>query len=219
MDKAGLSLTAIRCRTSSCTRDSIRHGTCRTTRRSAVAMMRTAIRPKSDTSTATSTPGAGKTENTSPFRRKRSSATGTIPTAETTSALHRLLLSTHPIPYSASHWEAPHEIHHGEWQDALPAITLLDVQSADPDKLSAGSRNPSHLLRSQMLRRSLQKRGPASRKNGPGIMNSRRANTPGLWPKSSDVRDGGRSSGALFAGHGKKHDPKTTSTVAGRTMR
>jgi hypothetical protein len=70
------------------------------------------------------------------------------------------------------HLEVPHEVYFGEWQDALPAISLCDVQSADPDKLPAGIRNPAYLLRSQMLRRSLQKRGPASRKTGAGVMNS-----------------------------------------------
>jgi hypothetical protein len=43
--------------------------------------------------------------------------------AETPSSLHHLGASTHPKPCSASHWEAPHEVHPGEWQDALPAIT------------------------------------------------------------------------------------------------
>jgi hypothetical protein len=34
---------------------------------------------------------------------------------------------THPTPCSASHWEVPHEIHIGEWQDALPTISLRTV--------------------------------------------------------------------------------------------
>src|SRR5947208_12750722 len=44
--------------------------------------------------------------------------------AETISALLRRMPSTHPIPFSASHWGAPHEIHISERQDALPTILV-----------------------------------------------------------------------------------------------
>jgi hypothetical protein len=134
-------------------------------------------------------------------------------------ALRRQTVTIRRIRDPIPHWEAPHEVHPGEWQDTLPAIPLCDVQSGDPDKLPAGSRNPSDLLRSQMLRRPLQKRGPASRKNGAGVMNSWRPDTPGLWPDFPDLLDAGQSPAICLLAIGTNPAPKTTSTVAGRTMR
>jgi hypothetical protein len=39
----------------------------------------------------------------------------------------RRMSCTAPTPFSASHWEASHEIRIGEWQDALPAILMCAV--------------------------------------------------------------------------------------------
>ena len=41
-----------------------------------------------------------------------------------------------------------HEFRFGEWQDALPAILLCDVRSADRSKLPARSWDAALLLRS-----------------------------------------------------------------------
>jgi hypothetical protein len=79
---------------------------------------------------------------------------------------------TNSIRCSALHWEAPHEIYFGEWQDALSAILLRDVRSAYRRTLSAGGRDAPHLLRSRLLCGSLQKRRPAPRKSGQGTMNT-----------------------------------------------
>ena len=68
--------------------------------------------------------------------------------AETTSALPRPMSPAHPIPYSALHWGAPHEIHLSERQDALPAIFLCAVLRANRDELSARNRDAALLLRS-----------------------------------------------------------------------
>ncbi|MET0708075.1 MAG: hypothetical protein ABWY82_14725, partial [Tardiphaga sp.] len=57
------------------------------------------------------------------FRPRRSSETGIILTAEITFARHRrpfLRLTT----VIASHWEGPHEIHPGEWQNSHPDNVL-----------------------------------------------------------------------------------------------
>ena len=54
--------------------------------------------------------------------------TETIRLAEITSALPRPTSSTPPIPCSASHWEAPHEIRIGERKATPPAILLCDVR-------------------------------------------------------------------------------------------
>jgi hypothetical protein len=166
MDKAKLGFTTIRPRINSCTRNSIQHGICPIIRPPAVAMMRTATRPKSSTSTATSTRNAEKTENTFPSRPKRSSGTETIRMAEITSALPRPMPSTHPIRCSASHWGAPHEIRIGEWEVAPAEILLCDVRPADRSKLPAGNRDAPYLLQSRLLCGSLQERDSASRKSG-----------------------------------------------------
>ena len=183
MDKARLGFTTIRRRISSCTRNSIQPGICPIIRPLAVAMMRTAIRPRSSMSTATSTRNAEKTENTFPCQSKRSSVIETIPMAEIISALHRPAVPTRPIRCSVSHWEAPHEIYPGEWQDTLPAVLVCDVRSAGRSKLPAGSRDAPRLLRSRLLRSSLQQRRPASRKSGKSIMSLPRPNKPVLWPE------------------------------------
>jgi hypothetical protein len=152
MDKVRLGFTAIPRRISSCTRSSIQHGACPIILPSAVAMTRTAIRQKSNTSTATSTQNAERTESTFQFQRKRSSGTETIPMAEITCALRRPVVSTRPIRCSASHWEAPHEIHPSEWPDAPPAILLCEVRAATQRKLSARNQHAPRLLRSRLLR-------------------------------------------------------------------
>src|ERR1700709_841135 len=92
--------------------------------------------------------------------------------AEITSALLRRVFSTHLTPCSASHWEAPHEIHIGEREDAPPAIFLCDVQSNDRSKLSARNRDAARLLQSGLLRRSLRMRGRASRTSVESIVSS-----------------------------------------------
>jgi hypothetical protein len=123
-----MGFTAIRRKIGSCTRSSIRHGACPTIHPLAVAMMRTATRLKSNTSMAASTQSAEKTESTFAFHLRRWSGTGTIPMAETTSAPRRPAHSGHRIRFSASHSEAQHEVHFGEWQDTLPAVLLCAVQ-------------------------------------------------------------------------------------------
>jgi len=173
MDKAGLDFTTIRRRISSCTRNSIQRGTCQIIRPPAVAMMPTATRPKSSTSTATSTQSAEKTESTFPSRPKRWSETETIRMAEITSALPRPMSSTHPIPCSASHWGALHEIRIGEWEVAPAEIRLCDVRPADRSKLPAGNRDAPYLLQSR-LRGSLQERDSAARKSGRRVRRGRK---------------------------------------------
>jgi hypothetical protein len=166
MGKVKLGFTTIRRKISSCTKNSIRHGTCPIIRPPAVAIMLTATLPKSGTSTATSTQSAEKTESTFPSRPKRSSGTGTIRMAEIISVLPRPMPSTHPIRCSASHWGAPHEIRIGEWQVAPPASLLREVRPADKNKLPARNRDAPYLLQSRLLRGSLQERDSASRKSG-----------------------------------------------------
>jgi hypothetical protein len=81
---------------------------------------------------------------------------------------------------------APNEIHLGEWQDAAPKAPLRVLRSVDRSRLPARSRDAPHLLRSRLLRRSLQKRVRASRKPGNGIMSVSQPNKPGPWPESPD---------------------------------
>src|SRR5262245_45124334 len=114
--------------------------------------MRIATRPKSSTSTAISTRGAGKTGSTSSSLHGRLSAIGIIPMAETTSALHHRTASTRLTPCSASHWEAAFEIRRSEWQDIQPAIFLRVVLRTDRRELPKRAYNASLLLRSRVLR-------------------------------------------------------------------
>lgn len=97
-----------------CTRSFIRPGTCRIIRRSAAATTQTVTLPRSNTSTARSMRGGGKTGSIFSYRPRRSSETGIILTAEITFARQRrpVFRLTRSI---ASHWEAPHEIRIGEW--------------------------------------------------------------------------------------------------------
>jgi hypothetical protein len=94
-----------------------------------------------------------------------------------TSASSRLtcrpMSSILPLPRIASHRGAPHEIHPGQWQDAAPKAHLRVLLPADQSRLPARNRDAPHLLRSRLLRRSLQKRVRASRKTGNGIMSAR----------------------------------------------
>src|SRR5262249_39431217 len=117
------------------TRSFILRGTCRIIPRAAAAIMRIATRPKSSTSTAISTRGAGKTGSTSSSLHGRLSAIGIIPMAETTSALHHPTASTRLTPCSASHWEAAYEIRRSEWQDTQPAVFLRVVLRTDRREL------------------------------------------------------------------------------------
>jgi hypothetical protein len=71
--------------------------------------MRIATRPRSNTSTARSMRGEGKTGSTYSSRPRRSSETEVIPTAEITFARHRRP-SLRWIRSTASHWEAPREV-------------------------------------------------------------------------------------------------------------
>jgi hypothetical protein len=63
------------------------------------AMMRTVIRPRSYTATATSTQSAEKTESTFLSRPKRSSGPVTVPMAEITYAVRHSMSSTHPTVF------------------------------------------------------------------------------------------------------------------------
>jgi len=96
-------------KTSGSTKSSIQHGTCPIIHRRAVATTRTATRLKSSTLTETSTPNVEKMGGTSSFRRKRWNAIGIIRTDEITCAHRRPIPCTRRIPYTASHWEAPHD--------------------------------------------------------------------------------------------------------------
>src|SRR6202790_5841835 len=71
--------------------------------------MRIATPPRSNTSTARSMRGEGKTGSTYSSRPRRSSETEVIPTAEITFARHRRP-SLRWIRSTASHWEAPREV-------------------------------------------------------------------------------------------------------------
>src|ERR1700730_10910514 len=90
--------------------------------------------------------------------------------AEITSALDRRTVITRPTLYSASRWEAAHEIRAGERQDAPPAILLCMVLRADRGELRARAGNASLLLRSQVLRRSLQGGRPSAAAAREGVM-------------------------------------------------
>jgi hypothetical protein len=81
---------------------------------------------------------------------------------------------------------APHEIHPGEWQNAAPKALLRVLLPADRSRLPARNRDAPHLLRSRLLRRTLQKRVRASRKAGNGIMSARQPSKPNPWPGSPD---------------------------------
>src|SRR5258705_10892562 len=76
--------------------------------------------------------------------------------AGTTSAPRRRVPSTHPIPYFASHWEAPHEIHIGEREDAPRTILVCAVLPANRRELSTRDRDAAVVLRPSLLFRSLQ---------------------------------------------------------------
>ena len=98
-----------------------------------------------------STRGAGKTGSTSSFHPRRSSETGTIPTAATIFARRRYppLWSTRS---TASRWEVPREIHIGERQDPFPQDVLSMVLRGDQWRLSARREDAAALLRLRVLR-------------------------------------------------------------------
>lgn len=83
--------------------------------------------------------------------------------------------------------EARHEIHIGERQNALRASCVRDVPPADWKRLPAGGWDAPHLLRSQLLRRSLRECEPASRQSRKRILKPGRTNELRLWPESSDA--------------------------------
>src|SRR3984957_20706279 len=86
--------------------------------------------------------------------------------------------STNPTPCSAPQWGAPHEIRIGELEGATPAVRLRDVRPADRSRLPARNRDVPHLLQSQLLRGSLQKRCPADRTPDKSTMNPSRPEPP-----------------------------------------
>jgi hypothetical protein len=91
------------------TKSSIQRGTCPIIHRLTVATTRTATRLKSSTLPETSTPSVEKTGSTFSFRPKRWNAIGIIRMDEITCAHRRPIPCTRRIPYTASHWEAPHD--------------------------------------------------------------------------------------------------------------
>jgi hypothetical protein len=88
--------------------------------RLAVATTRTATRLKSSTLTETSTPSVETTGSTFSFRPKRWNAIGIIRMDEITCAHRRPVPCTRRIPYTASHWEAPHDAPSGASQSRVP---------------------------------------------------------------------------------------------------
>jgi hypothetical protein len=107
-------------KTSGYTKNSIQRGTCPTIHRLAVATTRTATRLKSSTSTETSTPNVEKTGSTFSFRPKRWNAIGIIRMDEITCAHRRPIPCSRRIPYTASHWGAPHDAPSGASQSRVP---------------------------------------------------------------------------------------------------
>src|SRR5262244_1662830 len=69
-----------------------------------------------------------------------------------------------------SRWGAAHEIRYREWEDAPRADSLCVVLSTDREELSARTDNSALLLRSQVLRRSLQDCHPSAPKACEGVM-------------------------------------------------
>jgi hypothetical protein len=102
------------------TKNSIQRGTCPTIHRLAVATTRTATRLKSSTLTETSTPNVEKTGGRFSFRPKRWNAIGIIRMDEITCAHRRPIPCARRIPYTASHWEAPHDAPSGALQSRGP---------------------------------------------------------------------------------------------------
>jgi hypothetical protein len=98
----------------------------------------------------------------------------------------RLMSPVLPPTRIAPHRGAPHEIHPGQWQEAAPKAHLRVLFPADRSRLLARNRDAPHLLRSRLLRRTLQKRVRASRKTGNGIMSARPPIEPSPWPGSPD---------------------------------
>jgi hypothetical protein len=107
-------------KTSGYTKSSIQRGACPIIHRLAVATTRTATRLKSSTLTETSTPSVEKTGSTFSFRPKRWNAIGIIRMDEITCAHRRPVPCTRRIPYTASHWEEPHDAPSGASQSRVP---------------------------------------------------------------------------------------------------
>jgi hypothetical protein len=107
-------------KTSGYTKNSIQRGTCPIIQGLAVATTRTATRLKSSTLTETSTPSVEKTGSTFSFRPRRWNAIGIIPMDEITCAHRRPIPCSRRIPYTASHWEAPHDAPSGASQSRVP---------------------------------------------------------------------------------------------------
>jgi hypothetical protein len=129
------------------------YSTCtgRIIRRSAAATTQTVTLPRSNMSTASSMRGGGKTGSIFSFRPRRSSETGIVLAAEITFARHRrpFLRLTRSI---ASHWEAPHEIHPGEWQNSHPDNVLPTMLRKDQWQLCPRNQDPPTFLRLSLLR-------------------------------------------------------------------
>src|SRR5215211_4576482 len=69
-----------------------------------------------------------------------------------------------------SQWEGAYEIRFGERQDSPSRVPLCIVLRANRRKLPARAYHASLLLRSQVLRRSLQARGLGTQRTCEGIM-------------------------------------------------
>src|SRR6266487_5419910 len=69
-----------------------------------------------------------------------------------------------------SQWEGAYEIRFGERQDSPSRVLLCIVLRANRRKLPARAYHASLLLRSQVLRRSLQARGLGTQRTCEGIM-------------------------------------------------
>ena len=107
-------------KTSGYTKNSIQRGTCPIIHRLAVATTRTATRLKSSILTETSTLSIEKTGSTFSFRPKRWNAIGIIRMDEITCAHRGPIPCTRRILYTASHWEAPHDVPSGASQIRVP---------------------------------------------------------------------------------------------------
>jgi hypothetical protein len=111
--------TIIHRKISGYTKSSIRRGICPIIDRLAVATTLIATRLKSDTLTETSTPMGERTGSTFSIRPKRLNAIGIIRMGEIIRAHRRPIPGTRRISYTASHWEAPHDVSNGS-QTRLP---------------------------------------------------------------------------------------------------
>ena len=134
-------------KTSGCTKNSIQRGACPTIHRLAVATTRIATRLKSSTLTETSTPSVEKTGSTFSFRPKRWNAIGIIRMDEITCAHRRPIPCARRIPYTASHWEAPHDAPRDASQSRLPRTNRHRLSGDSASKEHAATIPSIGLLR------------------------------------------------------------------------